>query len=346
MTFPMIWRQSLSLLLLITAADRTPCFAKRHGKAPEHVLWQEPGPSRLSNWVWGVGGRARAPRPPFRFVEEDLTGTNPKVTVRDARGAEWTVKWGPEVQSDTFVPRFVHAVGYIAEASYFVPRGHILGVHDLKRAKASVSPNGAFADARFKLHDRALRALEGRNWSWTNNPFLGTRELNGLKTLMLLLSNWDAKDARDQDGGVNTAILTRADRRLGPSLYLVTDWGASLGKWGGFFQREKWNCPAYVEQSQAFVKGVKDGLVEWGFTGKHGRDLTSGIRVEDVRWLLRYVTRIPQEHLRAGLAASGATPDEVECFSAALRARMRQLDSTTHAVSGQDRRYSATARMH
>ena len=31
-------------------------------------------------------------------------------------------------------------------------------------------------------------------WQWKNNPLQGTREFNGLRTLMAVINNWDLKD--------------------------------------------------------------------------------------------------------------------------------------------------------
>jgi hypothetical protein len=82
-------------------------------------------------------------------------------------------------------------------------------------------------------------------WSWFANPFLGTRELNGLKILVMLTSNWDNKDAGDP--GPNTAVFERP----GPELqYRVTDWGSSMGVWGRPFRyRDAWNAAGYGAQS-------------------------------------------------------------------------------------------------
>ncbi len=148
------------------------------------VLWQEPPPLRTSAWVWGPGGLAMAPQPPFRFVKEKFGGTNPKVEVRDDRGRRWTVKFGSEAHTDTFQSRLVSSLGYAAEPTYFVTAGSIFDVHDLKRAKHFIANNGSFREARFKLENHEAEK-DGSNgaWSWAVNPFVGSRELGGLKIL-------------------------------------------------------------------------------------------------------------------------------------------------------------------
>ena len=71
--------------------------------------------------------------------------------------------------------------------------------------------------------------------------------------------------------------------------------------------------------------GVREGVVEWGYLGQRTEDATLGITVDDVRWLYQYVGRITDEQLREGLRAAAATPEEVERFTRALRARIEQL---------------------
>lgn len=289
------------------------------------ILWSEPGLSTISDWIWGPGGESRAPRPPFQFVKENFGGTNPKIDVRDANGALWIVKFGGEVHTDTFAARLLHAVGFLAEPAYFVPAGIIAGVHDLKRAKPFVAKDGRFRCARFKLRDKnSLSYADEFQWSWTANPFLGSHELNGLKILIMLTSNWDTKDARDGEGS-NTAVFVRPGSQPATYLYSFTDWGSSLGSWGGFLQRDKWNPVAYERQTRDFVKGVHNGTIVWGYSGKHGPDITEGIGIDDVNWLLPYLSRITDQELRAGLVASGASEANAGRFTRSIRSRIAQL---------------------
>ena len=84
------------------------CASAANLSAPENrVLWREPPPMSDADWVWGPGGRERAPLPPFQFLKENMGGTNPKVNVRDARGALWVVKFGGEVHTEVFAARLL-----------------------------------------------------------------------------------------------------------------------------------------------------------------------------------------------------------------------------------------------
>lgn len=296
--------------------------------APLRTLWRDPGRVEHLDFAAGPGGREGAPRPPFRFTEEHLAGSNPCMSVRDAGGQVWRVKWGDEVQSETFSSRVAWAAGYHVEKNYFVPEGRIEGSTGLTRAAHCVAEDCTFRDARFELDEpRVEKLFDEHGWSWDENPFVGTRELAGLKIVMMLVSNWDNKDVRDVARGSNMAVFehtlpdgTREAR------YLIIDWGASMGRWAPIGFRAKWDAEAFEAQTPEFVRGVsEEGTVEWGYLGQRTEDATEGITVEDVRWLYAYVGRITDRQLSDGLTAAGATPEEAERFTRALRARLEQL---------------------
>ena len=104
-----------------------------------------------------------------------------------------------------------------------------------------------------------VKHFDEHSWAWNDNPFVGTRELNGLKIVMMLLSNWDNKDVRDVARGSNTAIFEyRMDRDVLEARYLIIDWGAALGTWGSnVLSRGRWDCAAYAAQNDQFVLGVE-----------------------------------------------------------------------------------------
>ena len=291
------------------------------------VLWRDPGRVAAKDFRYGVGGRALAPVAPFRFLKEDLTGSNPKIEVTDARGRKWSVKWSDEAKPEVFASRLAWACGFIAQPEYFVAEGRILAVGALKRAKNNVMPDGTFRDARFQLRSKFPEFLKSANWTWNDNPFVGEHPLQGLKVLIMLLSNWDNKDARDIDRDSNVAVF-RAGTKTNPIYeYFVADWGASLGKWGHVYDRSKWDCAGFQKQTPDFVKGVKDGYVRFGYVGQHTQDAARGIRVSDVQWLLRYLGQVTDRQLQAGLEASGATHAETGCYAGALRLRIDELRS-------------------
>ncbi len=298
----------------------------------DNILWTDPGDVSSLDFQSGAGGEESQPQPPFRFVSEDVSGSIPKVDVIDDRGVAWNVKWGPEARASVFCTRLLWACGYFSDREYFLAQGRIEGVHGLKRARSRVSDDGSFKKARFQLRADSPKFLDKYSWTWTNNPFTGTRELQGLKIIVLLVSNWDTKDARDfvkTDNGkvMDSNLAIFEDNSSGQRRYLYADidWGAALGRWGHTLSWSKWDCRGFAEQTRNFVKGVEDGKLKWGFSGKHRKDIADGISVSDVQWILQYLGKISDEQIRSGLAASGAKPDETNCYTRALRQRVEQL---------------------
>jgi hypothetical protein len=292
------------------------------------VIWRDPGPAERLDLAAGPGGRDGAPAPPFTFVEEHQAGSSPCISIRDARDRLWRVKWGDEVHTEAFATRLAWAAGYFVETTYFVPGGRVEGIGQLGRARASFDENFQFTHARFELNERGVvKHFDEHSWAWNDNPFLGTRELNGLKIVMMLLSNWDNKDVRDVARGSNTAIF---EYKIGPNTrearYLITDWGAALGTWGNnILSRGRWDCAAYAGQNDQFILGMDGEYVLWGYKGQRTADASGGISRSDVQWLYRFIGGITDEQLAAGLRASGGTETEITDFTKALRVRLNKL---------------------
>ena len=302
---------------------------RAEGEAPlrssRQLIWRDPGSISAEQLEAGPTG---APAPPFHFVEEHDTGSQPCVSIRDAKGHIWRVKWGQEVHTETFGTRLAWALGYFAEPTYFVSSGTIEGDAELTRARDCIDEHRRFTDARFELSESNVeRHFDAHGWAWNDNPFVGSHELAGLKILMMLISNWDNKDVRDVARGSNTAIFEyRAANNAPEARYLIIDWGAALGAGGTHaLQRGRWDPEAFAGQNGQFVTGVKDDVVQFGYEGQRTSDLTANITRADVAWFVRIANRLTDDHLRAALRASGANREEIDLFTAALRARLDQL---------------------
>jgi hypothetical protein len=293
-----------------------------------HVIWHDPGDVAHLDIVNGPGGPHGAPAPPFGFLEEHTNGSQPCVSVQDARGRTWRVKWGNEVRSENFAVRLAWACGYFVETTYFVPEGTIEGANELQRARERIDERGRFVDARFELDEPDARKMfEEHSWAWNDNPFVGTPKLHGLKMLVMLLSNWDSKDRRDVARGSNTAIFEhKVARWRREARYLITDWGGSMGRWGGnIVTRGRWDPDGFAAQTPQFVTGVHEGFVNFGYTGQRTADVADGIRVDDARWLHGYLGRITDTQLRDALTASGASAEDADKFTASIRDRIEQI---------------------
>jgi hypothetical protein len=306
----------------------------RSGSPDTPILWRDPGAVESLDFTAGPGGPDGAPLRPFVFSEEQPGGTYPKIRVTDANKRLWSVKWGPEVQAETFATRMLWAVGYIVQPVYFVKEGQIDSVGKLTRAEPHINRDSgnSFRDARFQLWDAKYYPVVLRNWTF--DGIERSPQFSGLKVMLMLLSNWDIKDASSSDPDKNTAIMKRelADGTY-ETHYVVTDWGATMGKWGNVATRSKWDCRGYKNQTPDFVKGVKGEFLRFGFEGKHSDRIREGISVSDVQWLMRYLGRITDQQIHAGLEASGANSEELDCFSRCIRDRIEQLRRVTVSLT-------------
>lgn len=279
--------------------------------ASAQTLWQPPRASTV-----------QPPKPPFTFVREDLSGTQPKVFVRDAAGANWNVKFGYEVHNESFCWHVVEACGYFAEASFYVPEGRFEGYHPMHRQTTSVQPDGRFTAARFQYREPDLKFRTDRNWRWDRPPFAGTKELSGLKILIMLFSNWDNKDGRAGPGVTNTAEFDLRGKRIAA----FTDWGSGMGKWGSVAgSNSNWNCADFTAQTPEFVKGVERGTVVFGWSGVINNGFKTGIIPAHVGWLVQSLGKITDDQLRQWLKEAGGTDADAGCFTAAMRSRIEQL---------------------
>lgn len=298
------------------------CLAGRRAE-PVAVLWHDPGAVEAIDFSVAAGWTPKPrPVPPLRFVREIPTGTSPKVEIADAAGLKWRVKGGAEARVESFATRLVSALGYFAETTWFLAGGQIENAQPLRRPARFLEPGGRFTWAAFELRAPYL----DDDWTWTSSPFNGTHELNGLKVLMMLLSNWDNKDARDKKRGSNVGTVEGVVRGQLARVYFVNDWGQSLGAWKGRFTRgTAWDCHAYSAQTEGFVAGENGDYVQFGYRGQHTDDFSNGVRRQDIRWLMQYLGRITDAQVRVGLLVSGASRQEEDCFTSALRNRIEQL---------------------
>jgi hypothetical protein len=319
-------RKETILLLLAACGFAQSAVPSAYFESPEirdekFVLWHDPGAVESLDFRYGIGGPDMQPEPPFTFVREDESGTDAKVAVKDAKDRQWVIKFGVEASPDTFGTRLAWALGYYVEPTYFVPQGTIQGVHGLKRANSYVNRQGQFQNGRFQNRSKEPKFLKWVNWSWDDNPFVGTPELGGLKIVMMLLSNWDNKDSRDADSrGTNTAIYQVDDRYF----YFIDDWGGAMGHWGKLLTRSKWDAKSFYDQSPKFISSGHDGI-QWGYSGQHTNLLTKGIGPRDIAWVLQYLGRVTDEQLRAGLLSSGASEEEARYYAGGLRLRIREM---------------------
>ena len=299
------------------------------------MIWRNPGNISSRNLLYGPGSPELAPVGPFTFVKESKSGESPKFIVRDARGDEWTVKLGPEAQAETVSTRLVWAVGYFAEEAYYFDEVRVSGLPRLSRGQDYVSDDMVHG-ARFEPERSSMKA--GSSWGWRNNPFKDTRELNGLKVLMILLNNFDAHSG-------NNRIIYVSGPHATEARYYVTDLGATLGRAGGLGgTRTKNDLADFL--STKFVRGVdaRDGVVEFDYDTRpsglghlsvlhplyyrhevNKEKAMRGIPVAHARWIGSLLAQLSDEQFRDAFRAANYSDGTRESYVRALRERITQL---------------------
>jgi hypothetical protein len=298
--------------------------AEAASKAPaakgEPILWESRGDVSQLNLFWGAGGEDLAPKPPFTFEKEDVTGTNPKVKIIDANGIKWNVKFDEEVHAEAAASRIAWACGYMVEESYFVASGRINGVSGLSRAKKFVGADGSFTKALFEKRPDTI-ARRNIRWSWDSNPFVGSKELSGLAILNTMLNNWDAKVDN------NNVLGMYGDGNKVYDWYVQSDWGGTFGKTGGYFSHTKWDLKDFSKQ--AFIDRVSGGRVQLHYTGKMGSALKA-VPVEHAKWFAGIVGQLSDDQIRDAFRAAGATDAEASGFTSKLRQKIDELKTAAN----------------
>ena len=306
--------------------------AGAYAQLPAGSLWSDPGDVPHLDFAGSVGAPVAKPKPPLAFVREDMSGTQPKLFVKDASGAMWNVKFGYEVRPESFCWRVVRACGYFGEPSFFVPSGQFQGFQPTRRKDPGLHADGTFTDARFQYRDPDLKFLGDKNWRFDGPPYGGTKELSGLKILIMLFGNWDNKDARVGEGGPNTGIFQLTKPFGTRYIYAFTDWGAGLGSDASPKSRSDWRCAPFTAESAGWVhRAVSSDSLVFRYDGGIEEGFRTGIPVAHAAWFLKYLGAITDAQLRAGLLASGASEADAGCFTKALRDRVEQLRSAVAA---------------
>ena len=292
------------------------------------ILWSNPTDLASRNLFWGPGGEEHQPHGPFLFVKEDMEGTSPKFTVVDKDGVKWKVKLGLEARPETAASRLVWSVGYYTNEDYHMDDLKVQDLPTLQRGQKLVGPDGVIHNVRLKREEKGDKKTG--IWRWNDNPWTGTRELNGLRVLMALIDNWDLKDE-------NNAVYEKDGQRI----YMVSDLGASFGTPGRSWPKEKAKDNLEEYSRAKFIRAYAGDTVDLAtparprwvylvdpkeyFSRVHLESLGKKIPRDDARWMGQLLANLSPNQIRDALRASGYAPDEVERFAQVLQTRIAQL---------------------
>lgn len=280
------------------------------GYAQKNVMWEPVNISKMDLFAGPGGNEMRPDLSKIEFIKEEKGGHNKKYRIKDGSGNVWVAKLGREAKSETAAVRLLHGIGYKTEINYLVPSITIPG-------------KGTFKDVRLEARPDNVERLE--EWKWKSNPFVGSKELQGLKMMMVFMTNWDVLDLQNK--------VIEVD---GENHYIVSDLGSTFGRLGNnnlpiFYRlgRKTSNPKAYAKTK--FIRRVEsDGDVILSYKGKN-RGVFKGITVEDARWLSTLMSKLSDKQIGDAFRAANYSAADVAVYVAAVKRKIAELQDAASA---------------
>jgi len=264
----------------------------RNAPPPPGVsMWVEPADIASRDLFYGPWGAEHAPDPDgvYELIELKHSGVNLGMTVKDDQGREWSVKQpfpgnlDSEAPVEVVISRLLSGVGYRQPPVYYLPS------FKLKDDFGTRTETGG----RFRLKHDSLKELSA--WKWEDNPFVGTKEYQGLVVLLTLFNSTDLKNS-------NNSLYEHRDGDLVEHWYLTRDIGSALGDTNRIAPRK--NHVDTFERTP-FIVGLDNGWVNFAYTGWYQNLLSGRISPEDVAWACRLLGRLSDRQLADAFRAAG-----------------------------------------
>jgi len=280
--------------------------------AQKNVMWEPVNIPKMNLFDGPGGDEMRPDLSKIEFIKEETKGYNKKYRIKDGAGKVWVAKLTRETQSETAAVRLLWGIGYKTEVNYLVPSITIPG-------------KGTFKNARLEARPDNIERLE--EWKWKSNPFVGTRELQGLKMMMVFMTNWDVLDLQNK-------VLDVGDENH----YIVSDLGATFGRLGNnnlpliYRLGRQIGSPKHYAKTK-FIKRVEsDGDVILAYKGKN-RNIFKGFTVQDARWLSRLMTQLSDKQIGDAFRAANYSEADVASFTASVRRKINELKDAAAAAN-------------
>jgi hypothetical protein len=276
-------------------------------------LWQEPEDLASRNLFSGPGGPHMAPDQiaTYQFVAHKRTGKNPGYDVRAADGRLWSVKLGEEAQPEVVTSRLLWAIGFHQPPTYYVEQWMLSG------QDAGPKPHG-----RFRFEPEGHEVIG--DWSWYENPFVGTRPFKGLVVAQLIFNNWDWKTSNNK---IYVVRNSSGSRRL----YVVRDLGASLGrarqspvfKWLNIRHLQGTKNDLHGFEQQGFIEGIEGERIKFSYTGLD-KALVQTVTTDDVRWTCERLSRLSEAQWRDAFRAANYSDAEIARYVSKIKQKIAE----------------------
>jgi hypothetical protein len=312
---PMNRVQTLAILAL-SASLTTACAGVRVPRAqttpkpPSASMWEAPSDLAQRDLFYGPWGADHAPDPDavYTLVELKHAGVNLGMTVKDDKGREWSVKQpypgglDSEAPVEVALSRLLSGIGYHQPAIYFLPA---FTLKDDFGTRVEVG-------GRFRLKDPTLK--ETAVWNWEDNPFVGTRDYQGLIVLLMMFNSTDLKNT-------NNSLYEHREGDLVEQWYLTRDVGSALGDFNPISPRK--NHPESFEKVP-YILGVQNGHVQFAYDSWYKNLVRDRITPDEVVWASDLLGGLSDKQWADAFRAGGYQPAVANRFIAKLREKVEQ----------------------
>jgi hypothetical protein len=306
--FPQLSALALLLLFALTnfSTGQDKAKSERVPREGTPVMWREPADIATRDLFLGSGGETLKPDlSSVTLIEKEKGGWSTKYRVRDGSGQVWVAKVGEEAQPETAAVRLIWGVGFFSDIDYLVPSVRIKGL------------DKTLENVRFGARPKEIKKVD--SWQWSNNPFTGKREFQGLKIMMAMFNNWDIKDSN------NRILAVRNEKGENELRYIVHDLGATFGKSGGAFWQitRNRNDPAGYAKAN-FIDKVTNDRVYFHYDSKRN-NLFDDITVEDAQWMGHWLSQLSDRQIEDAFRAANYSSEDVQLLASAFRKRIKEL---------------------
>lgn len=266
-------------------------------------LWVAPEPGR--DLFHGVGGKRLAPDPAakYKVIEIKRGGFSRGYTLKGPGDREWSAKFPPEAGTEVIASRILWGIGYHQPPIYLLTGW---------TAERATSPNPQLP-ARFREKKPDLHGLDpGDAWSYYDNPFHGTREMNGLLVLQAMLGNSDLKETQN--------VIYKLEKPFegADTWYVARDLGHTFGR-TGVIDAPRGDIDVF--EQTPFILGVENGKVQFEYRGRH-KALFANIRPGDVRWVCDQLNKLTDDQWRDAFRAGGVEATVADRFIRRMKQRI------------------------
>lgn len=262
---------------------------------PSRLVWAEPTDLESRDLLYGIGGKSGAPDAGEEF---ERISKNREELLRDSGGRIWEIQKDSTSKAEVASQRILWALGYHSDQEYYVPSARIKGHKTL-------------TNVVLKLFNSDLP--QKGSWSWASNPFVQSRELEGLLAVMMLINNLDLDDKNNK---IAVDVANRTE------IYYVTKISSSFNNPGRAFHKSEANPAQYAKSS--FIDKTENGNIYFHYPVLPTHEPAT-IKTDSGKWISELFGRLSDSQLSDAFKAGNFTPTESEAFVRAVRSRIDQL---------------------